>query len=227
MKAIAIDDEPLAIEVLRAHAEKVPYLNLKAGFTDAFKALDFLQNQHTDLIFLDIKMPDISGIDFYNSLGHKPLLIFTTAYEEHAVTGFEMDAVDYLLKPISLSRFIKACNKAYELHNLRNSDETTNHLYIKSGYEHVKILYHDILYLEGAGNYIAFVLKERKILSRITFSEAEDLLPPGEFIRVHRSYIVPVNKIDKVERDQLNIGKKNIPLSAAYRAKIRAIFDPN
>ena len=135
MKAIAIDDEPIALEVIKAHAAKVPFLDLKATFTDAFQALDYLQKESVDLIFLDIKMPDISGIDFFNSLSKKPLLIFTTAYTEHAVTSFEMDAVDYLLKPFSLARFIKGCNKAFELYQFRNTADTSDHLFIKTGYE--------------------------------------------------------------------------------------------
>src|SRR5688572_18651239 len=140
MKAIAIDDEPIALEIIKSHASKVPYLELKATFTDAFKALEYLQKESVDLIFLDIKMPDISGIDFFNSLSKKPLVIFTTAYTEHAVTSFELDAVDYLLKPFSLSRFIKGCNKAFELYNFRNDSQKTDHLYVKTGYESVKVL---------------------------------------------------------------------------------------
>src|SRR5215218_8840946 len=144
MKAIAIDDEPIALEIVRAHAAKVPFLDLRAVFTDAFQALEYLQQESIDLIFLDIKMPDISGIDFFNSLSKKPLLIFTTAYSEHAVTSFEMDAVDYLLKPFSLSRFLKACNKAFEIYNFRNSAIPADHLYIKTGYEQLKVLFEDI-----------------------------------------------------------------------------------
>src|SRR5919202_1163594 len=124
MTAIAVDDEPIALEIIKSHAAKVPFLDLKAVFTDAFKALEYLQRENIDLIFLDIKMPDISGIDFFNSLSRKPLLVFTTAYTEHAITSFEMDAVDYLLKPFSLSRFIKACNKAFELYNFRNASQS-------------------------------------------------------------------------------------------------------
>src|SRR6187402_2000797 len=154
MKAIAVDDEPIALDIVRSHASKVPFLELKAEFTDAFKAMEYLQKENIDLLFLDIKMPDISGIDFFNSLSKKPLLIFTTAYSEHAVTSFEMDAVDYLLKPFSLARFMKACNKAYELYNARNVAETSDHIYIKTGYEQVKILYDDILFLEASGNYV-------------------------------------------------------------------------
>jgi DNA-binding LytR/AlgR family response regulator len=161
MKAIAIDDEPIALEIIKSHASKVSYLDLKAEFTDAFKALEYLQKESVDLIFLDIKMPDISGIDFFNSLSKKPLVIFTTAYTEHAVTGFEMDAVDYLLKPFSLARFIKGCNKAFELYNARSTSEPLDYLYVKTGYEQLKVLYEDILYLEAAGNYVTFVLKDK------------------------------------------------------------------
>lgn len=224
MKAIAIDDEPIALEIIKSHASKVPFLDLKAEFTDAFKALEYLQKENIDLIFLDIKMPDISGIDFYNSLSKKPLLIFTTAYSEHAATSFELDAVDYLLKPFSLSRFIKGCNKAFELYNFRNAAETADHLYVKTGYEQIKVMYDDILYLEAAGNYVTFVLKDKNILSRSTFIEAINLLPPDKFIRIHRSYIVALNKIDKAERHQVTINNKQIPVGEAYGQNLAAAF---
>ena len=213
MKAIAVDDEPIALEIVRSLASKVPFLDLKAEFTDAFKALEYLQKENIDLIFLDIKMPDISGIEFFNSLSKKPLLVFTTAYSEHAVTSFEMDAVDYLLKPFSLARFIKACNKAYELYNFRNAAATSDHLYVKTGYEQIKVLFEDILYLEASGNYVTFVLKDKNVLSRSTFIEAINLLPADKFVRVHRSYFVSINKIDKVERHQITVKNKKIPVS--------------
>ena len=224
MKAIAIDDEPIALEIVRSHASKVPYLDLRAVFTDAFKAMDYLQKESIDLIFLDIKMPDISGIDFFASLSKKPLVIFTTAYTEHAVTSFELDAVDYLLKPFSLARFIKGCNKAFELFNARNTQTLipSDHLYIKAGYEQVKVLYDEILYLEATGNYVTFVLKDKNILSRITFNEAVNMLPADKFVRVHRSYQVAVNKIDKVERQQVTVNKFIIPVSEAYSDGITA-----
>src|SRR5215218_5933961 len=177
MKAIAIDDEPIALDVIKAHAAKVPFLDLKATFTDAFLALEYLQKESIDLLFLDIKMPDISGIDFFSSLSRKPLVIFTTAYTEHAVSSFEMDAVDYLLKPFSLARFLKGCNKAYELYNFRNAAEVTDHIYIKTGYEQVKVMYDEICYVEATGNYVTFVLRDKNILSRSTFIEAINLLP--------------------------------------------------
>jgi two-component system, LytTR family, response regulator len=224
MKAIAVDDEPIALEIIRSHAAKVPFLELKAEFTDAFKALEYLQKEPIDLIFLDIKMPDISGIEFFNSLPKKPLLIFTTAYTEHAVTSFEMDAVDYLLKPFSLARFIKGCNKAFELYNFRNASGTTDHIYVKTGYEQLKVLYEEILYLEAAGNYVTFVLKDKNILSRSTFLEAASLLPSDKFVRVHRSYLVAINKIDKVERHQVTVNNLKIPVSEAYSQNLTAVL---
>ena len=220
MKAIAIDDEPIALEIIKSHASKVPFIELKAAFTDAFQALEYLQKENIDLLFLDIKMPDISGIEFFNSLAKKPLVIFTTAYTEHAVTSFELDAVDYLLKPFSLARFIKGCNKAFELYNFRNSSEATDHLFIKTGYEQVKILFEEILYLEATGNYVTFVLKDRNVLSRSTFIEAINLLPQDRFVRVHRSFLVALNKLDKVERMQVTIGSKIIPVSEAFQQNL-------
>lgn len=225
MNAIAIDDEPIALDIIRSHAAKVPFLHLKAEFTDAFKALEYLQKETIDLIFLDIKMPDISGIDFFNSLAKKPLLIFTTAYTEHAVTSFEMDAVDYLLKPFSLARFIKGCNKAFELYNFRNATEASDHLFIKTGYEQLKVFYDDILYAEATGNYVTFVLNDKTILSRSTFLEVVNLLPAHQFVRVHRSYVVAVNKIDKVERHQVTIKNIKIPVSEAYSQQLTAALN--
>lgn len=221
MNAIAIDDEPIALEVIRSHASKVPFLDLKAEFTDAFKALEYLQRESVDLIFLDIKMPDISGIEFFNSLSRKPLLIFTTAYSEHAVTSFEMDAVDYLLKPFSLARFIKGCNKAYELYNFRNTEEASDYLFLKTGFEQVKVFFDEIFYIEAGGNYVTFVLKDRHILSRSTFNEAIALLPPAKFIRVHRSYVVALARIDKIERHQVTLGNFHVPVSEAYSQDLR------
>jgi DNA-binding LytR/AlgR family response regulator len=224
MRAIAIDDEPIALNVIRSHAEKVPFLTLKATFTDAFEAMEYLQKEQVDLIFLDIKMPDISGIEFFNSLSRKPLVIFTTAYTEHAVTSFELDAVDYLLKPFSLPRFIKGCNKAFELYNARNTGVEADHLFIKTGYEQVKVSYDDILFLEAAGNYVNFVLKDKQLLSRNTFAELSNALPPQRFVRVHRSFMVSITKIEKVERGHVTICSKKVPISEAYSQNLQAIL---
>jgi DNA-binding LytR/AlgR family response regulator len=224
MKVIAVDDEPMALEIIKSHASKVTFLELKGVFTDAFKALEYLQTENIDLVFLDIKMPDISGIEFFNSLSKKPLVIFTTAYSEHAVASFEMDAIDYLLKPFSLARFIKACNKAYELYNFRNSSQTQNYLFIKTGYEQVKIRFDEILYLEASGNYVTFALADRNVLSRSTFAEAISLVPESKFVRTHRSYVVALDKIVKIERHQVTVGNKKVPVSEAYNQNITNVL---
>ena len=222
MKAIALDDEPIALEVVRSHAAKVSFLELTACFTDAFKALEFLQTEPVDLLFLDIKMPDITGLEFVTSLQKKPLVIFTTAYSEHAVTSFELDAIDYLLKPFSLGRFVKACNKAQELLQLRrNSLASKDHIFLKTGYEQVKVYYHEILYMEAAGNYITFVLQNKRLLSRMTIGELMELLPADKFTRVHRSYIVAKDKIDKIERHQVSILDNNVPVGASYLPQLQ------
>ena len=217
MRAIAIDDEPMALEVVRSHAAKVPYLELQACYTDAFKAMEYLQNEPVDLLFLDIKMPDISGLEFVTSVPKKPLVIFTTAYSEHAVTSFELDAIDYLLKPFSLARFVKACNKAQELLQLRNAAVSSkDYVFLKTGYEQVKVHFHEILYMEAAGNYVTFVLEGKKLLSRMTLGELTDLLPADMFTRVHRSYIVAKEKIEKIERHQVWIKGNCVPVGASY-----------
>ncbi|SFC02186.1 DNA-binding response regulator, LytR/AlgR family [Parapedobacter composti] len=214
--AIAIDDEPIALDVVANHAAKVPFLELKATFTNAFEAMDYLRQHPVDLLFLDIKMPDISGIEFFRSLSKKPLVIFTTAYSEHAVAGFELDAVDYLLKPFSLARFLKACNKAQEWLQLRSSETKPQYVFIKTGYEQVKVVFDDIDYLEATGNYVNFVLGHRHILSRMTITECETLLPAERFARIHRSFIVSIAKIEKMERHQLTVNGSFLPIGASY-----------
>ncbi|HEY0274324.1 MAG TPA: LytTR family DNA-binding domain-containing protein [Chitinophaga sp.] len=228
LTAIAIDDEPVALSVIRAHAAKVPFLDIRGYFTNAFEAMEHLQREKTDLLFLDIKMPDISGMDFLISLPEPPMVIFTTAFSEHAVQSFELDAVDYLLKPFSFARFLKACNKAENLANLKQRGPAANpditYLFVKSGYEQYKILLEDILYLESAGNYVTFVLKDKKLLSRVTMQEALTLLPAAQFTRIHRSFIVANNKVDKIDRNAVYIGSEMIGIGNAYAAAIAKIL---
>jgi two-component system LytT family response regulator len=233
MIAIAIDDEPKALEIVRVFAEKVPFLELKATFQDAFEALDFLQKEAVDLIFLDIKMPDISGLEFLKVLSNPPLVIFTTAYAEHAVQSYDFDAIDYLLKPFALSRFLKACTKANEVLKIRSGasqDESKRELvlnggptpaalesiFVKNSYEQVRVMLDDILYLEAGGNYVVFVTKQQKIASRMTMSEAGKLLPQERFVRIHRSYIVAKDKIERFDRYEVCIQNQLIPIGANY-----------
>ena len=218
MTAIAIDDEPIALDIIRSHASKVPFVDLNAAFTNAFEAISYLQANKIDLIFLDIKMPDINGIDFLKSLTKPPMVIFTTAYTEHAVQSFELDAVDYLLKPFSLSRFLKACNKAHELFNLRSQKQEakTEYIFVKDGYEQIKVNLDEICYVEASGNYTQIQLKDKLLSSRITINDLAELLPKTDFIRCHRAFIVAKNKVSKFDRSQIWIGDKIIPIGATY-----------
>ncbi len=224
LTAIAIDDEPLALEVVRSHADKVPFVDLKAGFTDAFKAMAYLQQEPVDLLFLDIKMPDISGMELMRCLNKKPMVIFTTAYSEHAVESFELDAVDYLLKPFSLARFTKACNKANELFLLReNVNDKKNYIFLKTGYEQVRVIFDEICFVEATGNYVNFALNNSTVLTRMTITEAETLLPADQFIRIHRSFIAAKNKIERIERHQVSINGSVLPVGSSYLSNFEDI----
>lgn len=229
LRAIAIDDEPIALEIVKTLAGKVGFLELVGVYTDAYEAMKQLQQEKIDLLFLDIKMPDISGIEFLRSIPHPPMVIFTTAYSEHAVQSFELDAIDYLLKPFSQGRFLKACNKAYELYELKRRNTgaalspSAGYIFIKSGYGQVRVLLDDILYLQSTGNYMQFVLRSEKVLSRLTMTEAEALLPPPEFVRIHRSFLVASRKVDRVERDTVWVAGQELPVGAGYAREILKI----
>src|SRR6266487_3488685 len=227
LKTVAIDDEPVALEVIKKLSSKISFIELLAVFTDAFKAVGFLRKKKIDLIFLDVKMPDISGIDLLKSLTNPPMVIFTTAYSEHAVQSFELDAIDYLLKPFSLARFLKACNKANEQYELRkNKNESSTRLsyvFIKNGYEQIRVELNEILYAESSGNYVQFILENKKIASRLTMSEAEALLPAQDFVRVHRSYIVSKRHIQKADKRNIWIQQTEIPIGALYSTEIEKL----
>ncbi len=232
LKAIAIDDEPIALEVIRSLTDKVTFVEVDGYFTNAFDAMEFIKLNSVDLIFLDIKMPDITGFDFLRAMPSPPMIIFTTAYSEYAVEGFEMDAVDYLLKPFSLTRFLKACNKAYERQAFRKqlpaAKQTRSHVYVKSGYENIRIEFDDILYAEALGNYVQFVLEHKKVVTRLTMSEAEALLAGNAFLRVHRSYIVSKKNILKFDKKSIWIKQTELPIGSLYLPGLeKAIKDPN
>src|SRR6266700_5561636 len=226
LSAIAIDDEPIALDVIKNLSSKISFIEWRGFFTDAFKALDVLQKEKVDLLFLDIKMSDISGIDFLKSISNPPMVIFTTAYSEHAVQSFELDAIDYLLKPFSQSRFLKACNKAYEQFELRKNISTSvpDSIFIKSGYDQIRVDLEDILYAESTGNYVQFVLEKNKIVSRLTTSEAEALLPASAFIRIHRSYIVAKKRISKIEKNSVWINQPKRPVRGSNINEITKII---
>lgn len=228
LKAIAIDDEPIALEVIKSHSGKISFIELTACFTNAYEAAEYLRKEKTDLLFLDIKMPDISGIEFLKSLPHPPMVVFTTAYSEHAVQSFELDAIDYLLKPFSQARFLKACHKAHELYTLKMNEKgaapSPAYIFVKSGYGQVRLDLDNILYVQSTGNYMQFVLPGEKILSRLTMNEVEALLPAISFIRIHRSYIVARGKINRIERGSVWIKDKELPVGAGYAPELGKFF---
>jgi DNA-binding LytR/AlgR family response regulator len=230
LKAIAIDDEPIALEIIKNLAGQVVCMTIQECFTNPFMAMEYLQKNKVDLVFLDIKMPDISGTDFLRTIPNPPMVIFTTAYSEHAVQSFELDAIDYLLKPFSLPRFLKACNKAheqYELRNNKNASGSTSPIFIKSGYEQVRVDPDDILYVESVGNYVQFVLTDRTVVSRLTMTEAEDILPVNAFIRIHRSFIVATKHITKTDKKTVWIGKTELPIGTAYADELEKFITKN
>lgn len=218
LRCIAIDDEPIALEVIKAHASKVPFLDLRQTFVNAIEALTYLKSETVDLIFLDINMPDLTGLDFAQVVGNKSLVIFTTAYPEYALQGFELSALDYLLKPIAFGRFMQAANKAYE--RLSGDSKKSPYVFVKDGYDWVRINLDELQYVESEGNYLTFQETGKKALTRMTISEAADMLPNDQFMRVHKSYIVALNRIEKIERHQLTIGKVQVPLSGSYRDEL-------
>lgn len=225
LKCLAIDDEPMALDIITDYVKKTPFLVLDGAYRDSIKALDYLQQNKVDLIFLDINMPDLTGIQFLKSLLYQPLLIFTTAYSEYAVKSYDFDAVDYLLKPIEFERFLKAVNRALEKHRLLNQgvisqkalDNKTEFLMIKSGQDLHKIKIENIFFIESAGNYVVFHLKSEKIMSLLSMNKVLELLPSDQFFRVHKSFIVALSHITKIERHQVIINKKEIPIGNVYR----------
>ncbi|RFZ90095.1 DNA-binding response regulator [Mucilaginibacter conchicola] len=225
LTAIAIDDEPLALKAITILCEQIPFVRLAATFTRPTEAIGYLHSEKIDLIFLDIRMPDITGIDFVNSLSKPVMVIFTTAYSEYAVQCFELDAVDYLLKPFSFARLLKACSKAADLHVLRSESTRPTafrkSLFVKSGYEQVKVILDDILYIESLGNYVQFICTNGKVVSRLTMNETADLLPKENFLRIHRSYLVAKSIITKVDKQTVWLKDKALPIGEVFAHDIQ------
>jgi DNA-binding LytR/AlgR family response regulator len=218
LTCIALDDEPLALLVLEKYIGKIYFLDCKRFFTDAEEAREFLQSTAVDIIFLDIQMPDVNGIEFSKSLVLKrTAVIFTTAFDEYAIDGFNVDAVDYLLKPIAYDRFLKAVNKAKEYLEYLGSQELEHgYIFVKSDYQMMKIFLRDIVYIEALDDYIKIFLGQRSVLTLMTLKAITQKLPSKEFLRVHRSYIVPVNKIDHISRSRIRVADKDIPIGISY-----------
>ncbi|MEL7535136.1 MAG: LytTR family DNA-binding domain-containing protein [Bacteroidota bacterium] len=222
LQAIAIDDEPSALKVLQTHAEKIPFLNLKASFVDPTEGLAYLQSHPVDLVFLDVQMPHLMGTELADLLRDMNVqLIFVTAYPEYAVQGFQLQALDYLLKPVPLARFLQACNRALQGQQLKMNQSPS--LFIKDGYDWVRVDLDDILYIRSDTNLLFFHQAEKAVSTRMTISKALEILPKGAFVRVHKSYIVAVHAIKKIERHQLTVGKEQIPLASRYKEDVQRL----
>ena len=233
IRCLAIDDEKLALDLLEDNIGKVPFLQLAEKCKSAFEAMDILRSQTIDLIFLDIQMPDVSGIQMLKSLPEKPLVIFTTAFSDYALDGFNLDAVNYLLKPYTFERFLKAVNKArdyMEMHDQAKKAETektgfSDFIFVRADYKLVKIDLNEILFIEGLGDYIKIYTGENPILTQMSMKAMEEKLPADKFIRVHRSFIVAFNKIEYVQKQQLGISKREIPISEHYREQLFKVIN--
>jgi DNA-binding LytR/AlgR family response regulator len=217
MRCIAIDDEPLALQLITEYASRIPFLSLDKTFTNPDEGKAWLQQNEVDLLLLDIQMPDINGLQFYKNLVKRPLVIFTTAYSEYAVDGFNVDAVDYLLKPFEYDRFLKAIFKAREYLEFLNSQEMQMaSIFVKVDYQLMKINLKDIDLIEGLDDYIRIHIKPKPILTLMTLKSLQEKLPSPEFIRIHRSYIVPSNKIESFGKSKVKIAGKEIPVGSSY-----------
>jgi len=220
---IAIDDEPKALEVIERYCQKIGSVSLKATFREPLKAIEFLNREKADLIFLDINMPDINGMQLLQTLSPRPLIIFTTAYSKYAVESYELNAVDYLLKPVTFERFLMAINKAVAALAPKNTNgmEEGAAVCIKSGPQTYRVKVSEILYMEKEGNYVSVHLKDEKILIRENMGDIFDLIPAADFIRVHKSYVVGIRHISMIEVHQLIVNGKKIPIGTTYRDSLR------
>lgn len=216
LQAIAIDDEAPALEVLARHAAKVPFVQLQQTFTQPTQALDYVQRHPVDVIFLDIQMPDLSGTDFLRlTQTTGALFVFVTAHAEYAVEGFQLQALDYLLKPVELPRFIEACNRAWQQRQLQGGQGSS--IFVKDGHDWVRVELSEVLYIRSDTNLLFIHQRERTVTTRMTISRLLELLPPAEFTRVHKSYVVALRAIQRIERHQLTVGNALIPVAASYR----------
>jgi DNA-binding LytR/AlgR family response regulator len=235
IRCIAIDDEILALDLIEDDIRKVPFLQLVKKCRSGIEALDVLQAEKIDLIFLDIQMPDISGIQFLKSLTHKPLVIFTTAYEKYALAGFELDVIDYLLKPYSFERFLKAVNKAQEYLAILQKNPSvpsageisfsSRFLFVKSDYKLVKIEIAEIQYIESLKDYVKIVSGEQPVVTLSSMKSIEEKLVSPDFIRVHRSFLVNIRKIQYIRRNFVMVGNKEIPVGDNYKESFLQIIN--
>jgi DNA-binding LytR/AlgR family response regulator len=228
IKCLAIDDEQLSLDLIEDNVSRVPFLKLERKCTSVFDAMQYMANNNVDLIFLDIEMPDMNGLQMLRSLKTKPMVILITAYDKYAMQGYELDVVDYLLKPVSFDRFLKAVNKAHEYHvhcssNITESNSRTC-LFVKSEHKILKINFDDILYIESLKDYVKIYCGQKPVLTLMSLKSLESALPSSKFIRIHRSIIVAVDKISFISRSKVFVGEVGLPVSSSYKDNIAGLI---
>jgi len=230
LNCIAVDDEKLVLDLLIDNIRQVPFLNLVARCRNAMEAAEVLHKEKVDLIFLDIQMPGLNGLQFVKSLQRPPMVIFITAYKEHAVEGFTLDAVDYLVKPVSFERFLKACNKAFDLYNLQQNavpkELLPDYFFVYVEYNLVKISIPDILYIESMKDYVKIYLQNasKPVITKMSLKALEEKLTPYRFARIHKSYIIAADKVTAIKRDLICIGTIELPLGESYRSNVENLL---
>lgn len=216
---LIVDDEFLARKLLTEYVSKIDYLQLVDTCPDATKAMEVLNNEHIDILLLDIQMPDISGVEMLRLINNKPAVILTTAYSEYAVDAFSLGVVDYLLKPFDYARFLQAINKAVNTTNisLENSDTSNNYMMIKADYKLYKVNYDDLLFIEGQHEYVTFHTKTKRITALYSLKNLEDTLPKDKFVRTHKSFIVSIKDIEDIDKANVTVAGNKIPVGASFR----------
>ena len=231
MNCIAVDDEPLALKLLQDNISRVPFLKLAAACNDAFEAMKALQENKIDLVFIDIQMPGLTGLQFIGSLENKPLVIFITAYKQYALESYDLSVVDYLVKPVPLDRFIKACNRAKELFELKavkqqhNVQPLSEYFFLNVDYSQVKVMFEDIVYIEGLGDYVKINLKSTKkpLIVRTSLKAIEPELSLNKFIRIHKSYLVAISEITAVRKNNIFIKEMELPIGETFREAVEKL----
>ena len=228
INCIAVDDEPLALDKIREYIKRIGYLNLLESFDNAIDAINYMKENQVDLIFLDIQMEELTGIQMLESLKEKPKVILTTAYDEYAMKGYELDVSDYLLKPISFQRFLKACEKVYDnifpvktpdisIPSPGSNEDKKGYFFVKNGNITQKINFDDILFVEGMKDYLRIWTTKERVMTLLSFKKLEEALPSKGFKRIHKSYLIAIEKIDAIERNHVKIGKESLPIGESYR----------
>lgn len=234
-----VDDEPLAIELLESYVAKTPFLTLEGTYSSAVEAMQDATNNSVDIIFLDIQMPEVSGMEFARFIKEDTRIIFTTAFSEYALEGYRVDALDYLLKPISYNKFLEASKKALNWFKMKESAEgketslisgqEKEQMFVKADHKLIRILFKDILYIEGWKDYVKIHLRDKPhpILTLMSMKGLEETLPSTQFIRIHRSFIIQINKIDSISKNRVIIGDSKLPIGNSYKQEFNKIIDSN